>query len=161
MSELIFLAILAIVGGLCYGETLTYTVAEYDRTGGPAMYPQVVLILLFIALALRAIQILMKKEKPKFKWFTLFKGTRCVFFLAFVLFVILMQPLGFIVDSTLFLTATSLYLYYQTTGDKTLGGAKAITLKVVLYAAFNTLVFLFFTSVLSVGVPYGILSFLS
>ncbi len=160
MGELIFLALIGIVGVLCYNETLSYSVAEYDRTGGPAMYPQLVLILLFIALALRAIQILMTKEKPKFKWFTLFKGSRGVFFIAFVLFVFLMDPLGFIVDATLFLTGTSLYLYYQTTGDKTLGGAKAITLKVVLFAAFNTAVFLFFTSVLNVGVPEGILGFL-
>ena len=113
MGELIFLALIGIVGVLCYNETLSYSVAEYDRTGGPAMYPQLVLILLFIALALRAIQILMTKEKPKFKWFTLFKGSRGVFFIAFALFVFLMDPLGFIVDATLFLTGTSLYLYIR------------------------------------------------
>lgn len=160
MGELVFLAIVGILGAACYAETLTYTVAEYDRTGGPAMYPQLVLILLFAVLVLRAAQILLKKEKTKFKWFTLFKGTRGVFFAAFVLFVFLMEPLGFIVDATLFLSATSMYLYYKSTGDRTLGGAKAIATRVTLFAVFDTAVFLFFSSVLNVAVPEGILSFI-
>lgn len=161
MGELIFLAILAVVGALCYGETLTYSVSQFDRTGGPAMYPQLILILLFVALVIRAVQILLTKEKPKFKWFTLFQGPRCVFFLAFVLFVVLMEPLGFVIDATLFMSITSFYLYYKTTGDKTLGGAKVIVTRVLLFAVFDVAVFLFFSSVLNVAVPEGILSFLA
>lgn len=161
MGELIFLAILAVVGGLCYAETTTYTIATYDRTGGPAMYPQLILILLFVALAIRAVQVLLSKEKPKFKWFTLFQGPRCIFFIAFVLFVVLMEPLGFVVDATLFMSATSFYLYYKTTGDKSLGGAKVIVTRVLLFAFFDVAVFLFFSSVLNVAVPEGILSFLA
>ncbi len=158
MSELIFLGILAVLGIICFGETTTYTVAPYDRTGGPAIYPQIVLVLLFVALALRAIQLLVSKKREKFKWFTLFHGPRGVFFAAFLLFVILMKPLGFIVDATLFLTFTSLFLYYKTTDDKSLGGPKTILLRFVVAAVFSGIVYFFFSEVLHVAVPKGVLS---
>lgn len=158
MSELIFLGMLAVLGVVCLGETMTYTVAPYDRTGGPAVYPQIVLVLLFVALALRAVQLLTSKTREKFKWTTLFQAPRGVFFAAFLLFVVLMKPLGFIVDSTLFLTFTSLFLYYKTTDDKSLGGAKTIILRFIISAAFSSGVYLFFAKVLHVAVPEGILS---
>lgn len=158
MSELIFLGILAVIGFLCFGETMTYSVAQYDRTGGPAVYPQIVLLLLFIALVLRGIQVLMTKERTKFKWATLLRGPRGSFFLAFLLYTILMKPLGFIVDSTLFLTFASLFLYYKTTDDRTLGGKKVVITRFVVSAVFSGAVSFFFTKVLLVAVPAGILS---
>lgn len=160
MSELIFLAFLAVVGGLGLREVITYTVAAYDRTGGPAIYPKLILILLMVALAVRVIQILLTKDKDKFKWNTLFKGPRGVFFAAFVAFVILMDLLGFIVDGTLFLIFTSLYLYYATTGDKTLGGKKLIIKRCVISLVFCVAVYAFFSEFLHVMVPKGILSFM-
>jgi len=160
MSELIFLAVIAVLALLGYNEVLGYTVTRFDRTGGPAIYPKLLLILLLVALVIRAVQILMSKDREKFKWASLFKGQRGIFFLAFVAFVALMKPLGFIVDGTLFLTFTSLYLYYRSTGDKSLGGKKKVIFRVIFSLAFCTAVYLFFANFLHVAVPEGILGFI-
>ena len=157
MSEFVFLAGLAVLALLGYSEVLTYTVTKYDRTGGPAIYPKMLLILLLVALAIRGIQILASKKKEKFKWGSLFSGQRGVFFVSFVLFVMLMKPLGFILDGTIFLVFTTFYLYYKSTGDKSLGGKKKIVFRVLFSLGFCVAVYLFFSEFLHVAVPEGIL----
>ena len=74
-----------------------------------------------------------------------------------MLFVVLMKPLGFILDGTIFLVFTTFYLYYKSTGDKSLGGKKKIVFRVLFSLAFCVAVYLFFSEFLHVAVPEGIL----
>ena len=89
MGEIIFLILLAAVGGYYYFESLGYTVGRFDTTGGGGIFPRAIIIVLFVLLAARLIEILIKKEKAPFKFFGYLKGVGGVFFRSFVAFVAL------------------------------------------------------------------------
>ena len=74
MGEIIFLLLLAAIGGYYYYESLGYTVGRFDTTGGGGLFPRAILIVLFVLLAARLIEILVKKEKAPFKFFGYLKG---------------------------------------------------------------------------------------
>ena len=159
MGEIIFLILLAAVGGYYYFESLGYTVGRFDTTGGGGIFPRAIIIVLFVLLAARLIEILIKKEKAPFKFFGYLKGVGGVFFLSFVAFVLLIRPLGFVVDAILFSLWSVNYLYYKTHDDKKLGGTKALIIRCVAIIAYVLLVNWFFTGVLHVNLPAGILKY--
>ncbi len=157
MGEIIFLLLLAAIGGYYYYESLGYTVGRFDTTGGGGLFPRAILIVLFVLLAARLIEILVKKEKAPFKFFGYLKGVGGVFFISFVLFVLLIKPLGFVVDAVIFALFTVNFLYYKAKDDKKLGGTKAIIIRTVCIIGYVILVNWFFTGVLHVNLPAGVL----
>lgn len=153
MGELAFLGIL-IVGG-CYLFSLTYgfAVSPFDKSGGAALFPRIVIgILLVFALA-RVIQLLMKKKKEKFVFSELFKGYRLFFFGSFVIYVLLLEFIGYIFASLLFLGITVNMFYRHVVGD--FGPVKSIVIRNVAIVAFIILMDYFFASVLGIFLPNG------
>ncbi len=157
MGEIIFLLLIAAAGGYYYYESLGYTVGRFDTTGGGGIFPRAILLVLFVLLAARLIEILLKKEKAPFKFFGYLKGVGGVFFISFAAFVLLIRPLGFVVDAILFALFSVNFLYYKAKDDKKLGGTKAVVIRTVCIIAYVLLVNWFFTDVLSVNLPAGIL----
>ena len=157
MGEIIFLLLLAAIGGYYYYESLGYTVGRFDTTGGGGLFPRAILIVLSVLLAARLIEILVKKEKAPFHFFGYLKGVGGVFFISFVIFTLLIKPLGFVVDAAIFALFTVNFLYYKAKDDKKLGGTKAIIIRTVCIIGYVILVNWFFAGVLHVNLPAGVL----
>lgn len=158
MGEIIFLFVLAAIGGWYFYETFSYTTPIYDKTGGPAVFPRMILILLLICLVVRLIQILVKKERKHFVLLELFTGSTGVFLFAFMAYIFLLEPLGMILDTILYLTFTSHYMIYGR--DGTIGSKTSVIKHFIAYIFMSVGIYLFFSKVMNVAVPTGILSFL-
>lgn len=158
MGELIFLALLAALGGFYYIESLSYTVGKFDTTGGGGIFPRAVLLVFFIFIIARVIEIIVKKEHAPFKFFGYLKGVGGVFFVSFAVFVLLIKPLGFVIDAIIFSMWIVNYLYYKAKDDKKLGGTKAVIIRSVCIFAYVLVVNWFFTDILTVNLPQGLLA---
>lgn len=157
MGEVIFLLLLIVAGGYYFFETLGYTVGKFDTTGGGGTFPRAILVCLFVFVVLRLLEILIKKQKAPFKFFGFLQGTGGVFFLSFVAFVVLIRPLGFIIDALIFMLWSINYLYYKANDDRSLGGIKAVAVRSVFVVIYVLAVYWFFSNALSVNLPAGLL----
>jgi len=157
MGELVFLIGLSAIAGYYYYETLSYTVSRFERTGGPAVFPQLLVYGLLIFIVIRVVQILVKKEKPKFKGLSLLQGTRGIFFFSFVAYVLLMTRLGFVMSATLYLIGISTYMYKQVEGSARMYSIRVFGVRCVIMVVFVIAVNYFFSTVLNVEVPTGFL----
>lgn len=155
MGEIIFLVILAGVAGLYFYQALGYAMPKLDNSGGPAIFPKFVCAVLICLIIIRIITIIAKKEKKPFHNFELFKGSTGLLFISFVVFVVIVKPLGFILASFLFLSFVSNALYFVKTN--TIGSVKSIVFREVLFILFPVLLYFFFTKVLFIALPAGIL----
>lgn len=160
MGELVFLFSLVAISGYYYYESLTYTTSRFERTGGPAVFPQIVIYGLLFFILLRIIQIIFKKDRTKFNWLSVFKGTRGVFFIAFVVYVLSMQFLGFIVSGFLFLITISTYMYKHVEGTVQMFSFRKFGVRSLVMFLFVIFINYFFAVVLNVQLPKGMLSFL-
>lgn len=156
MGEIIFLLIVAGVGGLYLSQTFGYTIPMLDNSGGPALFPKIVCVGLIILVIFRIIQIVSQKDYKHFRFMELFKGSTGFFFLSVVALIVLMPHLGFIVTCFLFETITGNVLMYLK--KKTLGCPWQIIVREVFFLAFVIGLYFFFTKILFVALPTGILS---
>lgn len=155
MGEIVFLALLAGAAGLYFYQTLGYAMPKLDNSGGPAIFPKFVCIVLICLIIIRIVTIIAKKEKKPFHFIELFKGSTGLLFVSFVIFVVVVKPLGFILASFLFLTFVSNALHYVKLN--TLGSGKSIVFRELLFILFPVLLYYFFTNVLFIALPAGIL----
>lgn len=159
MGEILFLLLIAGIDIIYFAETFTYKKPLFDNTGGPAVFPRVVLILLLACLLVRILQILAAREKRHFVLRELFCGSTGVFLLAFAGYIFFMEPLGIILDTILYLGFTSHYMIYVRDGS--LCSGRKILLHMASFAVIAVSVYWFFSTVLNVAVPRGLLSFLN
>lgn len=156
MGEIIFLAVITAVIGYLYILTGSFPVNALDTTGGAAMFPRVVIIVLALLIVIRIIQIIKNKElKVHFVFFELLKGSTGIFLLSLVAYIFLFSILGYVVATILYLVLTITYCYYKKYGN--IGSAKAVIIRVALSVAGTLVLYWFFTSVLLVRMPAGIL----
>lgn len=156
MGEIILLLIVAGISGIYLGQTFDYRMPKLENSGGPALFPKMVLIILIILVLIRVIVIIVHKDFKHFKFFELFKGSTGLFSISLIVMIFIMPYLGFIVTCFLFMTITSHALLYIKT--KTFGGARKIIMREVFFLVFAVGLYLFFTKVLFVSLPTGILS---
>lgn len=157
MGEIIFLLLLAGVGVVYLVQTGSYRTPLLDNSGGPALFPRIVCIALIALIVIRIIQIIAQKGmKNKFKFLELFKGYTGFFSIATIVLILVIQYLGFIVSCFLYLTVVANGLYYFKNGS--VGTVKSIILREILFLAFVMGLYLFFTRILFVAFPQGILS---
>lgn len=154
--ELIFLTILAIFSIVFFQETTTYKVASFDTSGGPAIFPQYILILLLISIAVLMIQKIVKKDFKGFVFIELFKGDRGIGLIALVAYLSLLKILGFTLSTVLFLTFLVNYLY-RTNHEKSLGNVKHIALRTGFSILFAFLIQYIFVNLMHVMLPKGII----
>jgi hypothetical protein len=155
MGEIVFLLILGGIAGFCYIETFTYIKPLIDTSGGPTIYPRIVFGVLFVFIVIRVIQIVRMKVKPNFTLITIFKGVSGIFLGISVLAVIAINFLGYILTSSLYLIATTHYMYYQY--HHTIGRPIHIALRCAICFAGVIMLKLFFGSLLHIQLPSGIL----
>ena len=155
MGEIIFLLCFLVVSIYMYVLTGSFRISKMDRSGGAAMFPRIVIVLLMICLLLRMLQIFREKEKREFVWKNLFSRGRMEFTAALVVYVICLKPLGYIVTTCAFLFFTVNRFYYLE--EDNLGTKKGILIRSVVLAVFAVIMYFVFSGVLAVSLPKGIL----
>lgn len=153
MGELVFLLLLLILCAVCFVQTLSFPVSILDQSGGPALFPQIVLVLLAVVIVLRMIQFLREKEHAHFVFRELFTGRRLFFFGSLIVYVLLFQWLGYILSTALFLLVTVNYFYFVVKGNR--GSVKAIVVRNVSVVAFSIVMYVFFANILHIMLPTG------
>ena len=82
MGETIFLLCFCAAAIAMYGMTGNFRISKMDTSGGAAMFPRIVIILLLVFLAIRLLQIWIGKQKKPFMGRELFiKSFHCSFFI--------------------------------------------------------------------------------
>lgn len=157
MGEIIFLVILAILDIMYLLETFKYKIPVYDNTGGPGIYPKIILAILLAAIVIRIIKILHSKTKEHFVFKELFEKDRLFFVAAFAVYIMIMRPLGIILSTIIYMTSVSFYI--ASVVDGTLGTTRAIAIRIVSFCVMSILIYLFFSNVMNVALPKGIFHF--
>ncbi len=155
MGEILFLLIISGAAGLYFYQATGYRMPRLDNSGGPAIFPKFVCAILICLIIIRIITILSKKEFKKFHFFDLFKGSMGIFFISFVILVLIIKPVGFVLTSFLFLSFTINYLFYFKNG--TFGHTGSIVLREIVFVLFTLVLYFFFTKILYIALPAGIL----
>jgi len=155
MGEVSFLAVFAGVAGYYFYETLGYTVSKFDRTGGPALFPQILVIGFIFVIAIRIVQILITKEKVKFRFLTILKGPRGVFFLSFLAYVVVLPIFGFLVSGSLYLVGLSKYMFHQVSDELVVESKPNFIRRSIFLVLLIIAMNLFFPMLLKVEVPRG------
>jgi len=156
VGEIIFLGILFLACSYLFSLTFSFQTSVLDKSGGAALFPQIVIIFLLIFLALRIILILRTKEKKPFVFLELFQGMRLFFFTALVLYIIAIKPVGYVISTIIYLLIVINVFYYSTRGNW--GNPKSILIRNTCIFAFVFLMNTFFASMLKVLLPQGFLA---
>ena len=157
MGEIIFLVFLLISGGVMFWSTFSFRTNPLDTSGGPAIFPQIVLAFLMLMVVIRIVEILCSKEKKPFAFVEMFKGSRLFFLVSLGVYIFLIKPLGFIVSTVLFMTVVILGFRYSM--SKSVGKPGSVAIAVGASAAYAVLMYVLFAKVLSIFLPAGILGF--
>lgn len=155
MGEIVFLVVLLIISAVCFQQTFTFGVSILDQSGGPAVFPRIVIALLVIAVVIRLITVLREKKHEHFVFIELFTGKRLFFFLSLILYIVTFKFLGYILSTCLFLMITCNYFYYVVKENK--GSLRSIVLRNTFVVVFSVGMYFFFGNVLHIMLPAGIL----
>lgn len=157
MGEVIFLGIIAVLDIMYLLETFKYKIPVYDNTGGPGIYPKIILTILLTAIVIRIIKILHNKTKEHFVFKELFEKDRLFFVVAFATYIMIMRPLGIILSTIIYMTSVCFYIALAV--DGTMGTTRTIASRIVAFCLMSILIYLFFSSVMNVALPKGIFHF--
>lgn len=157
MGEIIFLGILMAICIWFYTLTFGFAVSILDKSGGASVFPRFIIIFLMIFLIVRMITVLRQKQKAEFVFTELFKGMRLFFFACLVCYILVMKHLGYILSTAVFLAVTVNFFYYKTKDNW--GSVRAIAVRNVLLLGFVLAMNYFFTRILHIMLPAGILHF--
>lgn len=159
MGEVIFLGIISLVAISMALLAYQFPVSIIDKSGGPAFFPQAV-VLFIVALALiRIVQVIRTKkdERKEFVFLEMFKGPRLIFILATIIEIATMKYLGFIISMSIYLAGMIIYFNYTQKG-------KWLSVKNMLLIAFISILGIIgidfiFCEVLKVVIPKGLIGF--
>lgn len=159
MGELIFNALLAVVAVILYVLTFSFPTSIFDKSGGAAMYPRIVIIFLLVLLAIRTLQVLRSPEEKarKFVFLEMFKGPRLVYILTTLAYFLLVKPVGFILATIVYLIWSISYFYYLQEEKRPSGKVISIICAAVIPGV--VILDYVFCKVLGVLLPAGIVGF--
>ncbi len=153
MGELVFLLVIAALAIGMFVMTFSFPTSIVDKSGGPALFPRILIGLLLLLLIIRFIQIL-KGRKEKFYFLEFFTGNRLIVFLSLVFLVASMSTLGYVISTSLFVLGLVNLFYAKVHGQ--LGGLKKIIIRNISLLVLVVGVYWFFLNVLHITLPQGI-----
>lgn len=156
MGEIVFLVLLSGVAVVYLVEAFGYPMPKFEVSGGPAIYPKMILIIFLILVFVRLIQIITTKEKVKFVFIDLFTGTRGVFWISFLIYALTVKTIGYLIATIVFLIGMTEYFYYKKTNS--FGTIRQIGLRTIGLIGFVVLLYWFFAVTMNVLLPKGVLS---
>ena len=153
MGEFVFLGIILAICGYFYYLTYDFAISPFDKSGGAALFPRIVLICIAIFVIIRIIQVALQKEKGKFVFGELFRGMRLFFFASFVIYVALLDIFGYIICTILFLAVTINVFYKKV--NNCWGPIKSIVIRNCSIVVFTFAMEFFFSNLLGILLPNG------
>ncbi len=160
MGELIYMAIIAVIAIFMFIVSGSFPVSIIDKSGGASLFPRVVVVLLLCFMAIRTVFVLRDKElrEKTFIFLEIFKGPRLVYLLGTFTYILLIQPLGFVITTSLYLFGMSNFMYYKQK-DSIMSMQRS---SIIFFSGLTVSLgmYLFFTRVLSILLPQGILGWL-
>ncbi|NQT58035.1 MAG: tripartite tricarboxylate transporter TctB family protein [Bacteroidetes bacterium] len=160
MGELIFMGITVLAAIGMFFMTSSFPVSIIDKSGGPALFPRIVIILLIIFMVIRAVIVMKDKElfKKQFVFTEIFKGSRLIYLLLTLAYILLIKQIGFVIMTAAYMYGLTQYLYY-------IQQDHMMTVKRNLITALGALavtlgVYFLFSDALNIRLPLGILKWL-
>ncbi|MCD8224483.1 MAG: tripartite tricarboxylate transporter TctB family protein [Clostridiales bacterium] len=155
MGEIYFNLFLAVVSVAGFINTFSWQVIT-DSSGGPAIYPRLILTGLFICAIVRIFQILKQKkeERRAFVFLDLFYGHRGFFLLTLVIYAASVTWLGFLIATVIYLNVVVNVMIYFSKGS--FKADKWLVLRIICLTVAAYAITWFFQSALRVMVPTGI-----
>ncbi len=153
MGEMLFWLLLLAVGGILFLQTLDFKViAMMDPVMGPARFPRIVIgLLAFSILGLFVVR-LIKKERTAFVFGELFTGIRLRLGALTVCYILILEKIGFVIATSLFLILATMYLYFVEYGSIPV---KRTLIRSVVIVGSVVLLQMVFTKVMGVMLPLG------
>ncbi len=154
MGEIIFIAILAVIGLITFFTTQGYEVLALDESGGPGIFPSAVGLILFVLCVALLAQLIYnkyhkKQETKPFGFKEFFIGVRGIFVAISILFVVAVQFIGFLWPSIVYVNALVVLMVYFK--NKNLGkNVKTIIIRTVFVTLGVVACYFFFTSALGI-----------
>lgn len=157
MGEIVFLGAILIIGVICGIQTLGFkAIPILDSVVGPALFPQIAIGIVVLGALALIVQLVMKKQKNQFVFLELFQGKRLGFGIVTIAYVLMLDSIGFIVSTAIFLMLAINYLEYikgiQINRKKTI----VVSLCCIL---FSIIIYYFFSKVMGIMLPRGIVNF--
>lgn len=151
------MGVLAVISVAMFAMSFSFQTSLIDQSGGPALFPRIVILFLLFFMIMRAITMIRNREelRKKFVFLEMFQGSRLFFILLFLGYCLVVKTLGFAISSSLFAVITITYLHRKQYGEN-------ITLKkgAVLYSGVVVSIFALyfvFTQYFNVLLPAGLL----
>ncbi len=160
MGELIFMGITALAAIAMFFMTASFPVSIIDKSGGPALFPRIIVILLIVFILIRSVIVLKDKEllKKPFIFTEIFKGSRLIYLLVTLAYILLIKQVGFLIMTTVYLFGLTQYLFFIQQ-DHTMNlkrnlitGVGALVVTIGIY--------LLFSNVLGIRLPKGIVKWM-
>ncbi len=160
MGELIFMAIIAVIAVFMFFVSGSFPVSIIDKSGGASLFPRIVIVLLLFFMIIRTVIVLRNKEEREkvFVFFEMFRGARLVYLLGTLVYILLVEPLGFVITTSVYLFGMANFMYF-----KQKDSIMSLQRNGIIFASgvlISLGMYLFFTRVLSILLPQGILGFL-
>lgn len=157
MGEVVFLSIVGLLGIGMLVMTGSFPTSLIDKSGGPALFPRIVIILLLVFLIARIVTIIRSEEEKKkeFRFLEIFKGSRLFFLIVFILFILTIEKIGFIISGSVFAIVMMFYLYRKQYGENMSKKRMAVT--AVIATVSVVVIYILFTRYFNVLLPAGII----
>jgi putative tricarboxylic transport membrane protein len=160
MGELLFMGSTAVVALGMLVMTVGFPVSIIDNSGGPALFPRIIIVLLIAFMLIRAVIVLKDKDlkNAPFIFSEMFKGARLIYLLGTLSYILLIKKVGFVIMTTLYLFGMTLFLHYLQR-DRHFPWKKTL---IVLAGSISIAVgiYLIFTGTLNTLLPKGVLKWI-
>ena len=157
MGELLFELVIALIAVGMFGMTFGFRESLIDQSGGPALFPRIVILLLLIFLAVRGIVIRKNREEQEkpFHFLEMFQGSRLIYVVLLTAYAGMVKPVGFLLSTWVFSLIAIPFLYKQQYGKGMTLRRQAVTSAVTVVSVF--LLYYVFTRYFHVLLPAGLL----
>ena len=146
MLEKFFLLFLCIVSAFLFFITFNFEVFEMDKYSlGPAFFPRLVCILLFVVALILLIFSIKNKNYSKNKYKNLNLKYSIITIIFFIIYVFLIEKLGYLVSTIIFMTSIIFLLK-----------SKSFLLNIIFSIIFSVVIYLMFSKGFNVSLPEGI-----
>lgn len=157
MGELVFMGITAAAAIAMFIMTASFPVSIIDKSGGPALFPRVVILLLLVFMIIRAVIVLRDRELfgKRFVFAEIFRGARLIYLLVTLIYILLIKQAGFVPMTAAYLYGLTQYLFYLQKGSRM--SLRRNILTFIGCLALSIGMYLLFSGVLNILLPEGIL----
>ncbi|WP_338971463.1 tripartite tricarboxylate transporter TctB family protein [Fusobacterium nucleatum] len=146
MLEKFFLLFLCIISAFLFFITFNFEVFEMDKYSlGPAFFPRVVCILLFVVALILLIFLIKNKNYLKNKYKNQNFKYSIITIIFFIIYVFLIEKLGYLTSTIIFMISIIFLLK-----------SKSFLINIIFSVVFSSIIYLLFSKGFNVSLPNGI-----